>query len=1217
MKPSLLITTILIVFTLSLVPADCAAGQPPEKKGTVPAFDDFDSKLGLKWDIVNPNPSNYSLTKKPGTLTITTKKGHFSKLNKNYENVFLIETPAVVGENYQITTCISSFKPQALWNQAGIICWCDEDNYVKLVYEWAGRPAFTVGHEVGGEDRYTYQEASEGIEKIWLRITKLGSYYRCSTSTDGESFVLQSIVTWKNELPKQVGLFANNGSFWRGEVPDLDASFEFFKVVGVPSKKLETRSTQPKSTEERVIKYTIPEENLEIPDTLKPCAERLRKIYTALKKYEKEKDRMPDWLSELVPDYLEAETLFCPDDESHKASYWPDPELPCSYCYELNPRQLRGQDRTMLQYKTSQREYFGDAVPIVRCFHHGQVLNLAWDGQIYTSALYFEKLLVPNYSQKKIREVDTLKSAAKLRKTPETITRKEKILAFDDFDGKLTLKWDILNADLSNFSLTNKPGALTITTQDGHFKEANRNYKNLFLTDTPAPESQDFQITTCLSDFRPLEAYNQAGLICWDDEDNYLEWVYQLMRRRGLNFNAGVEGSGPTKYTYIPAEGPYDKLWLRITKRGTSYECSSSLDGKSFTVHAVENWGDGSPKQIGLFAINGSLTHPPCVDASFEFFKVVAVGTKPAAVAVSTKPTEVVVVKKPKGAVITTKPTAPRTGPQKYAIPQANLEIPEDMKSCSENLQKVHEALEQYKKDKGELPGFLSDLVADYIGEVALLCPTQPSTRPPRIPDPRLACSYGYQYSNTPLSRSGGKTQRQWKDEQRQICGDVVPLVRCYGHGQCLNLSFDGRMYISSLVWERDLDPEGGALRQSASASQSGTIQPLTTPVQRGAGGISFEKDLEAFFHEIDNTYPFFDLKGIREDWEQTKKELRRQIKACESDKQFLEIVTKAILCLRDGHMGFRQVNAAMPNWPRRYYPGISFMPATDNRVVLMTDRTDLDAELKVGTIVTKIDGTDARRVLEERAREAWAKGGGFSSPQRARLYEFRIPLRSEEKGKKHTITISVDDKERDLELSSETEGRGWPHWYNRPENMKQAGSYCWYVKLPSGIGYIYLRRIGEGTGKGMSEAFSTHTDVKGWIIDLRGNGGGGYSNDLYEALRSLPRPLAVIIDAGCFSAGETLARDLVSYANARLFGSPTAGSSSSKRTWSFPSGIATLSLPNRSRWGISGEPIEFNGIRPDEHVEAVPEEVQNGMNSAILRAEEYLAEIAAIAETQ
>ncbi len=70
--------------------------------------------------------------------------------------------------------------------------------------------------------------------------------------------------------------------------------------------------------------------------------------------------------------------------------------------------------------------------------------------------------------------------------------------------------------------------------------------------------------------------------------------------------------------------------------------------------------------------------------------------------------------------------------------------------------------------------------------------------------------------------------------------------------------------------------------------------------------------------------------------------------------------------------------------------------------------------------------------------------------------------------------------------------------------------------------------------------------------------------------------------------------------------GETTAGASISKRQWTFPSGIATLSLPVRSRQGL-GSQIEFNGVKP--HVEAlpVPEEVQKGLNSEILRAEEHI----------
>jgi C-terminal processing protease CtpA/Prc len=101
---------------------------------------------------------------------------------------------------------------------------------------------------------------------------------------------------------------------------------------------------------------------------------------------------------------------------------------------------------------------------------------------------------------------------------------------------------------------------------------------------------------------------------------------------------------------------------------------------------------------------------------------------------------------------------------------------------------------------------------------------------------------------------------------------------------------------------------------------------------------------------------------------------------------------------------------------------------------------------------------------------------------------------------------------------------------------------------------------------------------------------------------------VACIIDAGCVSAGETFARDLVQSVNARLIGETTAGASSAKEPWDFPSGIATLTIPTRSRFGPDRRPIEFFGIKPHEDVECVPEEVRSGKNSEILRAEEYLA---------
>jgi beta-lactamase regulating signal transducer with metallopeptidase domain/regulation of enolase protein 1 (concanavalin A-like superfamily) len=1122
------------------------------------------------------------------------------------------------------------------------------------------------------------------------------------------------------------------------------------------------------NSEPGATKHVIPEANLQIPDDLKPCAEVLRKIYAALKKYEKDKGSMPDWLSDLAPDYLSAEMLIWPENGPKSTPLAPEPHLQCSFGYQYsNQATSPGGGTFYRQFKDEERKIWGDVVPLVRYYVGQKCLNLSFDGRIYFSGTAWEKeiptlsgqiltelkttaipvspTLVPtpteprpwgpeqatgepdthgagdfpaawaplesdkgpewlnvdferavNIAALRVRESFNPGAISKVSAivedgreqilwegrypTPEVSTDidfilrvlpvgdvplyikgcsgfsilqdielqedvvsksikiyldttrkrgwneidavqlfgkdgskqwashatassthatgiirikvsrggesrpasptkiqpggvKSEVFAFDDFDGKLGLKWDILNPDKSHYSLSKKPGALTITTQDGHFKEANADYKNVFLIDTPVPPDQDFQITTCLLAFQPLKPYNQAGLICWDDDDNYLEWIYQMMDRRGLNFNAGVEANGPTRYTYIPSDRFFEKLWLRVTKRGNSYQCASSTDGESFNVHTVEHWGDGSPKRVGLFASNGSSTHPPEVDASFDFFEVVSIAAAP----------------------IETEVSAP-----KFVIPEANLQIPDEMKGCAENLQAIYAALREYEKDKGRMPDWLSQLVPGYLGQATLFCPDDTSHKSRYWSDPNLPCSYCYELNPTELRGRPprDKTMLHYKTLQRNLFGDVVPIVRCFHHERLLNLSWDGQLYTSEVMFERLFIPNYS--HNMLFEAKSPEVVPSGEP--------QYDADLEAFILEMNRTYPFFELKGIREDWEKTQKQLRQEVQSCKSDGEFLEIVTEAILCLRDSHMWFRDAKAQLPQRPKKYYPGISFMPATNERVVVMSCLEGLDPDLKIGTIVSRINGKDARHYLEEQAKVRWAEGG-ISGPQRAKLFAYRIPICGEKKGEKHTITIIADGKQRQVELSSDMEAGGWPHWYNQPGNLKQVGS-CSYTILPSGIGYIYLRRIDGNTGPGMKEAFSTYPEAKGWIIDLCGNGGGGYDQTLHEVLRALPSPLAVVIDAGCTSAGETMARDLARQGKARLFGSKTAGASSSKRIWTFPSGVASLSVPTRSRWGIDGKPIEFLGIEPHVKVEAVPEELKRGLNSAILRAEEYITEI-------
>ncbi len=196
-------------------------------------------------------------------------------------------------------------------------------------------------------------------------------------------------------------------------------------------------------------------------------------------------------------------------------------------------------------------------------------------------------------------------------------------VVFDGFDGKLGLKWLAHNPDPSHVSLTKKKGALTITTQEGGFQGENTNYKNLYLLKNPIAEGKNFQLTTCLLGFSHSAGFQQAGLVCFDDEDNYIKWVYEAGSEPGIRRLALLrETQGNSVHAYAGGAAPPKRLWLRLTKRGRYYIYSSSIDGKRFQVYGERLWGDGAPKFVGLVAKNAANCHVPEIDASFDFFEI-------------------------------------------------------------------------------------------------------------------------------------------------------------------------------------------------------------------------------------------------------------------------------------------------------------------------------------------------------------------------------------------------------------------------------------------------------------------------------------------------------------------------------------------------------------------------------------------------------------------
>ena len=134
----------------------------------------------------------------------------------------------------------------------------------------------------------------------------------------------------------------------------------------------------------------------------------------------------------------------------------------------------------------------------------------------------------------------------------------------------------------------------------------------------------------------------------------------------------------------------------------------------------------------------------------------------------------------------------------------------EEKEACTRNLKVIYDAIQAYRLDHKDLPNWLSDLVPQYLADASVLvcpvCRRTGETEAPPLADPKLPCSYLFEFSPAPLgtvfTNAPLRTRRQWKRRQMGLVGSVVPLVRCLHHDPVLNLAFDGKVYESPPAWE-------------------------------------------------------------------------------------------------------------------------------------------------------------------------------------------------------------------------------------------------------------------------------------------------------------------------------------------------------------------------------------------------------------------------------
>jgi len=155
-----------------------------------------------------------------------------------------------------------------------------------------------------------------------------------------------------------------------------------------------------------------------------------------------------------------------------------------------------------------------------------------------------------------------------------------------------------------------------------------------------------------------------------------------------------------------------------------------------------------------------------------------------------------------------------------------------DIQACKGQLNRIFEALQRYQAQHKRLPNWFRDLHPEYIAELkTFICPAvqreadlrswREGIRTDVFFDPDLPTSYTYEFSVQVLQLVPGvkTTWQEYKQRQRSVVGDHVPIVRCFAHGpeKILNLALDGEVYPSRRYWEdeyshlashEDLNPE-------------------------------------------------------------------------------------------------------------------------------------------------------------------------------------------------------------------------------------------------------------------------------------------------------------------------------------------------------------------------------------------------------------------------
>ena len=197
---------------------------------TTPVSDYFaDGTIGSKWTVLRENKSSYSLEKGFG-LRLPTQRNDIYSTGGQWENAFV--QPAM-GNWEVVSKVFYPNVPTANYQQAMLLVWQDEDNYIRLNCQQSSlklEPGWERNGAMNGNGSNNAVASSDGTVTLYYKIQKEGTTYTLAYSQDGENYTqIGNPITGVNFENPKIGMFATQNS----SSTQMNTYFEYLTVTNL------------------------------------------------------------------------------------------------------------------------------------------------------------------------------------------------------------------------------------------------------------------------------------------------------------------------------------------------------------------------------------------------------------------------------------------------------------------------------------------------------------------------------------------------------------------------------------------------------------------------------------------------------------------------------------------------------------------------------------------------------------------------------------------------------------------------------------------------------------------------------------------------------------------------------------------------------------------------------------------------------------------------